>query len=97
MVDYDILCEQLESLAESDRWFLPVLRYLHCLPVRLRFTRKKIRRCRKFRRKRHLQKQVMQVRKVRSLSRRQQRKRTRLRRLHQQRSQWRKLHLSPRK
>ena len=25
MADYEILCEQLESLAESDRWFLPVL------------------------------------------------------------------------
>lgn len=25
MADYDILCEQLESLAESDHWFLPVL------------------------------------------------------------------------
>ena len=25
MADYEILCEQLESLAESDQWFLPVL------------------------------------------------------------------------
>lgn len=25
MADYDILCEQMESLAESDHWFLPVL------------------------------------------------------------------------
>ena len=25
MADYEILCEQLESLAERDRWFLPVL------------------------------------------------------------------------
>ena len=25
MADYEILCEQLESLAESNQWFLPVL------------------------------------------------------------------------